>query len=1273
MSASFNLLKRITCVLIQVYIDLAFIMIPNTRPQRAAGPSYSVNKPTHPVQTNKWTVNSKQADLTEMLQSSLTNMNLTNPPPTRPTHPPPTHANGPPVNTQYQHQPPKQGVYLPLPAWLQGKGSVPPLYQEVTTQCADPRQSYYLLTNKIQPLLLSSGLDKVQLKAIWDICNRTAPGVLTLTECYTVLGLIALVQQGHEIELDKLMSLSFVPIPRIDTSVLYQQPTNQIPNSYTQQPVATNIPKQPQSYGEFKSANTDTTFGNFQSAGSEFGTFQSAVTPIPINNVKEKTQESLQLHRNSPIPINDTNLSTTDNSDKYSCFRDVDNVTTFSPVETADSVSDDKYAFLRALGSGQTDTLPNISINSTVLQATQSADIQAFPSLKSADTSATITNNTIQDFSVFNTTSSLQPQTSLLPTTQTPVATKGHVETTLIPDRNVVKSDFSEFSSFQSADTNCSIPSKEPISTETDWSAFTSTTLQNNNNTTAPENDKYSIFSQLKSADQNDAVPLTDSSKLQTTTTETDCNTIKPTALQNDNNATTSGNDKYSIFSQLQSTDQLLNEQSILSTNTSEIQTTQRDWSAFTSSTLQSDNNTTAPGNDKYSIFSQLQSADQLINEQSILSTNTSEIQTTQRDWSAFTSSTLQSDNNTTAPGNDKYSIFSQNQSADQDPSPIPPLPTPSDSSTIEELSNKEAVVPEQKITGSDEMLSNPNKLHEFTDFSVFQSTVPLLSTSNPSQPIPVNNDSNIVNLNTTTNFPPEIVATAPVSKSEKQVTKTSAVSTSDSINRNTAEESNFNEPPPLDDVPNDDIKDDDYNFSGFNSFLTNDSYQTPEPKSNQQGKQTDTNPQSITSVLQSAALEEFNDVNNEDTDVQDTPLATTSSHFPDTTHTPPPTHYVTEPDMIEERTPLADKTLTSQDVGVSEQGIDFSVFSQFRTLPKTEELDCNYPDSSSQSKGENDFILSSNNKLSQNQDFSEFSSFQKASDSSVLGETLEESEHNLNPVPDPFQDLSLLQTSDLMKGQPSNLQQPKWTLFDTLATALQDLNSVPIDNYKNQKFQTKKEPFSEIQQEESFSKRRSSLPPERELDFGEFTDATKTNQVMTRAPSYKLSEDSSKEIKETWSHTLSASARVIHFCLEKVKSATSVQILKELCTHETSHQYFLAVFEVIKIVSRIKKLLPANWEDSNSLYNDITADWANIKAYLNHGELEFCDIVVSTESESGESPCHCGVCLDVVLKGDIKIELGGFNYHNTCANFWLNEVGSILPRLSMESHGLSI
>ena len=320
-----------------------------------------------------------------------------------------------------------------------------------------------------------------------------------------------------------------------------------------------------------------------------------------------------------------------------------------------------------------------------------------------------------------------------------------------------------------------------------------------------------------------------------------------------------------------------------LADSSKQTTTTEAEWNAFTSTTLQNNDKAATSENDKYSIFSQLQSADQLPNEQLVPSTTTGEIlTTTHTNCSGFSSNTLQNNNNkATTLENDKYSVFSELQSADQHTTSLSALPTPSDCSTIGE--NKEPTVTEQKITGSNE-LSNPNKLYEFTDFSVSQSTAPLLPTSNPS-PIPVNNNNNsTVNTNTTASTRPEILTTAPVSKSEKQETRKSAVPASDAINRNTIEESNFNQPPPLDDIPNDDTNDEDFNFSGFNSFLTNDCYQTTEPKANQQpGKPTtDTNPQSITSVFQSATLEEFIDVNNEDT-----PLATPSSHFPDSTHTP--------------------------------------------------------------------------------------------------------------------------------------------------------------------------------------------------------------------------------------------------------------------------------------------------------------------------------------------------------------------------------------------------
>ncbi|KAI6652126.1 Synergin gamma isoform X6 [Oopsacas minuta] len=1156
-------------------------MIPNNQTQWVG------NRSTPPLQTNRWTVDSKQTDLTEMLQSSITNLNLTKPISTvRPVN---QLTNGPPVNVNqtahYRYPQPQQGVYLPLPAWLQGKGSIPPLYQQVTTLCADPRQAYYLLTDKIQPLLISSGLDKMQLKSIWDICSRTAPGFITLTECYTVLGLVALVQQSHEISIDKLVNLSFIPIPRIDTSVLYQQPNPQpsVPITSTLASTNNNSVSATESFGAFKSANTITPLGDKVVASLEFGKFQSAVPTAPV--VKEKTQEFGEL-QSASLQIDTSELTNTDSSDKYSCFKDVSDVSAFSSIDTdknttlTDEASKDKYAFLRALDvtNEQTDALPPIPN----LQPSQPADNKGTLAFRSADipvTQPAVTNNTLSD------------PVPVLTSDQTPVVNTA----TLILDSNVVGTeftDFSDFSVFKSADTQSNIPGVDTPNVTTDWSEFTTHNIQSNN-VTAPETDKYSVFSQIQSNTQNDSVITSKEQSIpviDTKTTETELNaSTTPTIQSNNVTAPEAETDKYSVYSQIQST--ITNNDSIIPSN-----------------------------------------------EQSIPVTDT---QTT--NWSAFTTP-----NNVTAPETDKYSVFSQMQ---QDS--IPPLPISNSSSTRD-------LMPD-----TTELLS--------TDYSIFQSADPPTNT-NPSEPIPDMNNKSFVDTITTHNSviscPPE---TDTIPNSEKD-TGVSAVSKIAAINRTSYEESNYNEPPPLDDdIPNDDSNED-FNFSGFNSYLTNDSYELSEHKPAKQEHKLDTklsepNPQSISSTLHSAIQEQVNDISSDETGIFSTPLATQSSLLPAPLTDPPD---VLDSDMGE-KTPLADVTLTLQGNRVSEQDNSFHIFSQYQ---KAEELTLNY----SQSKGENDFALSSNfNSQNQNQEFSQFSSFQNASDTlntdSVPGELPEDSEQNLKCDFDPFQDLSLLSslnTDQLMKGQPSKLpQQPKWTLFDTLATALQDLNSVPIDNYKNQKFQTIQGQNTQNQKEESFSKRRSPLPSDsRDLEFSEFIGATHTKPV-TRTPSYKLSEDSSKEIREAWYNTLTASARVINLCYVKIKSASSVQVLKELCSHDISNQYFQSVFEVMKIVSRIKKQLPPNWEDSNSLYEEITGDWANIKAYLNHGELEFSDVIVQSESE--ESPYNCGVCLDVIIKGDIRIGFGGYNYHNTCANFWLNEVGSMLPRLSKESHGLSI
>ena len=1201
---------------------------------------------------SKWKDYGKHTDMDAMLQSSLSDLNLTKPPPSLPryqtpvpAHQPANTSNGPtavPPGAQYRFSQPQQGFYQQPLEWIQGKGSIPPLYQQVASLCADPRQSYYMLTDRVQPMLISSGLDQDKLKAIWNVSSRTAPGVLTLTEFYTALGLVALAQQGHDISMDKLAGLSFIPIPRIDTTriTLYQAPTP--PPVISAPPVAAarTAPIEPHGFGAFHSGNSSTSFVTPQDAVSEqeFGNFQSASptsqVPLSLHGNDNNTEEFGQLNSASPIQPRNTELTSavSDPSDKYSCFRNIDNVHSQSAdmsirntEQAADSRSDDKYAFLRALdvANEPKETLPPLSHNSTLLQPTHTTNDQEFSAFKSAEPATTV--NTL-DISLFDGSIS-QSNQAPVPCTSSSVA----------PDRTPEFNDLSDFSVFITATTSPTQPAASS-SSGTDWSAFTSNAGPGNSNA-MPGAGECAVSPQVQG---DHAVPLpnlpsnlgqseTDTLK---TTTDTDWTAFTTTTVPSHNSTLAPNNDRYSAISESAVSEQLCvltpsEPSGVSDAGASELQTiTDIDWSAFNSTTTtnQNQNNTTST-DDRYSVFSQSAVSEQLCiltpSEPSLISVaGVSDVQSRKdTDSSVFSSTTP-----TTTTTDNKYSVFSQLQSEAQTPS------------------------------SSAELLLSTQELLDY--------------------PLPNN-----------TSLPPVPEAPSLISGNQQNTAAvvkgpvTTQLPAQSPTDRNTLEDFSSNEPPPLDDVSNEDeTNEEDFNYLGFNSFV-----ELPEVKSKRQ---------ETTNIEQNKLDLSSDSVNTEVFDTHPTevtPLAAPSPSLFSLSDPTLPTDTLrleaTENDLSadpEEKTPLANTAqITGQGHGGSQLENEFS-FLVPGDNKNEKELDDNLADLDAQLKGGNDFSFSLENLIpSQNLDYSEFSSFQKTSDflkpESPSEENPEGNEENLQCDSDPFQDLSSLsslQSNDLMKGRVSKPQEPNWTLFDTLATALQDINSVPIDNYKNQKFQPKKEPISGIQMEDSFA-RRSPLPPEaRNQDFGEFigsSNAGIAHKQLSRAPSYKLSEDSSKEVKEAWTQTLSSCARVIHLCYDKVKSATSVQILKELCSHDTSHQYFESVFEVMKIVTRIKKQLPPVWEQSNLAYEDITEDWANIKAYLNHGGLEFSDIIVSSGADSEGSAYHCGVCLDVITREEVRIGFGGFDYHSTCANFWLNEVGSMLPRLSRESHGASL
>lgn len=94
----------------------------------------------------------------------------------------------------------QQAVYssttpMPSPYWQCSTDQLPKLYQDVFTTCVMTDQ--FLDTQRLFPILTSSGLQRSLLRDIWSTVNQVQPGRLTKEELWQALGLVALAQVKH--------------------------------------------------------------------------------------------------------------------------------------------------------------------------------------------------------------------------------------------------------------------------------------------------------------------------------------------------------------------------------------------------------------------------------------------------------------------------------------------------------------------------------------------------------------------------------------------------------------------------------------------------------------------------------------------------------------------------------------------------------------------------------------------------------------------------------------------------------------------------------------------------------------------------------------------------------------------------------------------------------------------------------------------------------------------------------------------------------------------
>ena len=106
--------------------------------------------------------------------------------------PPPSVAQQPHTNMVTSHAQPGARI----PSWcLPNSPLVPSLYKQVFDQCKDTT-GIHVDTNFVFPILLSSGLSRTVLKAIWATANKMTLGKLNRIELYIALGLVGLAQSG---------------------------------------------------------------------------------------------------------------------------------------------------------------------------------------------------------------------------------------------------------------------------------------------------------------------------------------------------------------------------------------------------------------------------------------------------------------------------------------------------------------------------------------------------------------------------------------------------------------------------------------------------------------------------------------------------------------------------------------------------------------------------------------------------------------------------------------------------------------------------------------------------------------------------------------------------------------------------------------------------------------------------------------------------------------------------------------------------------------------
>lgn len=192
-----------------------------------------------------------------------------------------------------------QGVHLPK--WCSNPSSIPLLYHQVLEATYS---NGAIQTDSLYPILLLSGLDRQALGVIWNMVNKTHPGVLEKHELFMALGLIALHQNKLPVTFEHLYSLQEAPIPQLSPS---QKPVEKPPVTEDNQPENPDASDVLSSFSQSVAKEKETFNAHFAREDhtpedivqlSEFKSHQPE--PPPSNSLEEEFAE-FQSSRNTQL------------------------------------------------------------------------------------------------------------------------------------------------------------------------------------------------------------------------------------------------------------------------------------------------------------------------------------------------------------------------------------------------------------------------------------------------------------------------------------------------------------------------------------------------------------------------------------------------------------------------------------------------------------------------------------------------------------------------------------------------------------------------------------------------------------------------------------------------------------------------------------------------------------------------------------------------------------------------------------------------------------